>query len=533
MDVEHFDIDDAANDLTGRQLGAYILIRRLGRGGMADVYLAEQSSLRRHVAMKILKPSLAKNDSFVKRFHHEAQAAAALVQANIVQIYEVGTCEGLHYIAQEYVRGQNLRQYLNRHGAVESIVAVNIIRQVAAALQKAAEHNVIHRDIKPENIMLAPNGEVRVADFGLARINDPQRKSDLTQIGVTMGTPLYMSPEQVEGRAVDPRSDIYSLGITAYHMLAGQPPFDGETALAIALLHVNKTPVPLAELRPDVPPQLVEIVEKMMAKVPADRFQDPAELIRSIRKIEIDFDQWDALVEKLATDTSFHGTNLTSVTESKHAITRQLQTIMSGQVRSEWTRPRNWVIAAGLGALAFATGSVWALVQPPPNPSARTRQLVPKQASAQAQYSYAFWQPELGEKGWQAVRQYFSVPDAPGEKSESSAIELYYVRLADERLAEYYLERHDYAQAEAIYKRLENVEPSNGHFLAVAHVGLAIVGDELSRPASEVRDHLYRVGQLMIPDDRRPLLDQTQLNSLMRDHLQRLKDKYQSTDVVN
>jgi serine/threonine-protein kinase len=129
---------------------------------MADVYLAEQSTLRRHVALKILKPALARNESFVKRFHHEAQAAAALVQANIVQIYEVGSHEGFHFIAQEYVRGQNLRQYLNRHGAVEPIVAVNIIRQVAAALQKAAELDVIHRDIKPENILLAPNGEVRV-----------------------------------------------------------------------------------------------------------------------------------------------------------------------------------------------------------------------------------------------------------------------------------------------------------------------------------------------------------------------------------
>ncbi len=533
MEVERFDIEDAANDLTGRQLGAYILIRRLGRGGMADVYLAEQSSLRRHVAMKILKPSLAKNESFVKRFHHEAQAAAALVQANIVQIYEVGTCDGLHFIAQEYVRGQNLRQFLNRHGAVESIVAVNIIRQVAAALQKAAEHNVIHRDIKPENIMLSPNGEVRVADFGLARINDPQRKSDLTQIGVTMGTPLYMSPEQVEGRAVDPRSDIYSLGITAYHMLAGQPPFDGETPLAIALMHVNKSPVSLAELRPDVPPQLLEIVEKMMAKSPADRFQDPAELIRSIRKIEIDFDQWDALVEKLSTDAASHGMSLTSVIESKHAVTRQLQTIMSGQVRSEWTRPRNWVMAAGLAGLAFVTGSVWALVQPPPNPRVRTSELVPKQASAQAQYSYAFWHTELGDKGWQAVSQYFAVPDIPDETSETGAIDLYYVRLADERLAEYYLERQDFVQAEAIYKRLENVERNNGHFLAVAHVGLAIVGDELSRPEKEIRDHLFQVGQLMISDIRRPLLDQSQLNSLMRAHLQRLRVKYPSTDAVD
>ena len=206
---------------------------------MAEVYLAEQQSLRRQVAFKILRRDLAEDPQYVQRFHQEARAAARLVQANIVQIYEVGKSDGLHYIAQEYVKGQNLKQYLHRHGAVDSLLAVNIMRQVASALVKAAENRVTHRDIKPENILLATNGEVKVADFGLARVVAEGQKNHLTQVGITMGTPLYMSPEQVEGKAVDPRSDLYSFGVTCYEMLAGRPPFEGETPLNVAVQHLS------------------------------------------------------------------------------------------------------------------------------------------------------------------------------------------------------------------------------------------------------------------------------------------------------
>ena len=150
------------SNLSGAVLGDFLLLRLLGRGGMAEVYLAEQQSLRRQVAFKILRRDLAEDPQYVQRFHQEARAAARLVQANIVQIYEVGKSDGLHYIAQEYVKGQNLKQYLHRHGAVDSLLAVNIMRQVASALVKAAENRVTHRDIKPENILLATNGEVKV-----------------------------------------------------------------------------------------------------------------------------------------------------------------------------------------------------------------------------------------------------------------------------------------------------------------------------------------------------------------------------------
>ncbi len=190
-------------DLTGRQIGDYLLIRRLGRGGMADVYLADQISLKRHVALKVLFSELAKDRSYIERFEREAQAAAGLSQSNIVQIYEIGEQDGIHFIVQEYVPGRNLKRYINRNGAVEPVMAINVINQVAMALKKAGDGDnvVIHRDIKPENIMLTPGGVVKVTDFGLARVHRAASEGtqDLTQIGITMGTPLYMSPEQVQG----------------------------------------------------------------------------------------------------------------------------------------------------------------------------------------------------------------------------------------------------------------------------------------------------------------------------------------------
>ncbi|MEM9411984.1 MAG: protein kinase, partial [Planctomycetota bacterium] len=157
-------------DLTGKTIGGYTIIRRLGRGGMADVYLARQESLERNVALKVLKPDLARDTSYIERFKREAQSAAKLVQSNIVAVYEVGQIEGIHFIAQEYVVGRNLREYLARNGSAKPVMAINVLRQVTLALQKAEQNHIIHRDIKPENIMLSPNGEVKVADFGLARV---------------------------------------------------------------------------------------------------------------------------------------------------------------------------------------------------------------------------------------------------------------------------------------------------------------------------------------------------------------------------
>jgi serine/threonine-protein kinase len=275
---------DGQLDLTGREIGDYRILRRLGAGGMAQVYLAEQRSLSRPVALKILPPTLAGDGAYVERFQQEARAAAALVHANIVQIYEVGRADGVHFIAQEYVRGKNLGEVIKRQTALEPRVVLDILRQVTAALCKACEAGIVHRDLKPENIMLSSSGEVKVADFGLARFESADAKT-LTEVGVTMGTPLYMSPEQIEGRAVDSRSDIYSLGATCYHLLAGSPPHLGETALAIAVQHLNVAPRPLENVRDDVPSGLARIVHRMMAKKPENRYQGPSELLADLRRL--------------------------------------------------------------------------------------------------------------------------------------------------------------------------------------------------------------------------------------------------------
>jgi serine/threonine-protein kinase len=283
---EHSDANRAPVDRSGQVLGDFRLLRQLGEGGMGQVYLAEQLSLKRRVALKLLRSELASNETNRKRFEAEAKAVAQLTHPNIVQVYAVGAAAGVHYMALEYVDGRNLREYLARKGSPDRAAALGIMRQVALALQRAAELGIIHRDVKPENILLTRKGEVKVADFGLSRMrSEGQPPLNLTQTGVTMGTPLYMSPEQVEGKPLDPRTDLYSFGVTCYHMLAGQPPFQGENAFAVALQHVNAEPVPLATLRPDLPSELCAIVARLMAKDPDQRYQTPREVLKDLQRL--------------------------------------------------------------------------------------------------------------------------------------------------------------------------------------------------------------------------------------------------------
>ena len=272
------------SDLAGRQLGDYRVLRKIGAGGMAEVYLAEQQSLGRQVALKVLPATLATDATYVERFLNEARAAAALVHGNIVQIYEVGQADGVRFIAQEYVRGKNLAELLRREGALQPRLVLDVMRQVVAALGRAAELGIVHRDVKPENIMLSDSGEVKVADFGLARISSSDTKT-LTQVGVAMGTPLYMSPEQIEGRPVDVRSDFYGLGVTCYHLLAGTPPFEGDSALAIAMQHLKTAPRPLENLRDDVPSGLARVIHRMMAKKPSGRYDSATEVMGELRAL--------------------------------------------------------------------------------------------------------------------------------------------------------------------------------------------------------------------------------------------------------
>ena len=270
-------------DLTGTRLGDFEVERLLGRGGMGEVYLGRQISLNREVAIKVLRRDLVSNTTYLRRFEVEAWSAAKLNHPNIVQIYLLGDVEGLRFIVMEYVRGTNLREYLARKGAAEVPLALSIMRQAGQAVGAAGEVGLVHRDIKPENLLITKKGMVKVADFGLCR--DLDEEHDVTQPGVTIGTPLYMSPEQARGKAMDHRSDLYSLGVTFYHLLAGEPPFRAETALALAMKHVSDRPVDLAVHRPDLPPDLVRLVMKLMQKAPEDRYQSAGEMLRDLARV--------------------------------------------------------------------------------------------------------------------------------------------------------------------------------------------------------------------------------------------------------
>ncbi len=494
-------------DLSGRRLGDYQLLRRLGRGGMAEVYLAEQISLRRQVAFKVLRSNLALDAAYVRRFHNEAQAAAKLVHANIVQIHEVGCIDGVHFIAQEYVAGQNLKQVLTRRGSgLEAAPAANIIRQVAAALHKAAEQKIIHRDIKPENIMLAPSGEVKVADFGLARVVREGEAMNLTEVGITMGTPLYMSPEQVEGKDVDPRSDIYSLGVTSYQMLAGRPPFDGETALAIAVQHLRNEPIRLETLRPDLPSGLCRIVHKMLSKNPQDRFQKPADVLKELRTLTIKGlgDEWEHDLAGWST------TEMITNGEGRTEATQMLATVLIEQKRISAQRARWWLATICiLLSLPLGVGAAYLASPEPLLSAARPKdQSVPKLQSAELQYNDAFFTPS--EEAWRAVAEYFPASDNP--------LNQVWCHRATKRLGEFYVNQGKFEKALQAYQELASLEETAQEFRIAGMAGEAVVYDHLGN-REEV---IARLPKLVTKDADVQLLH----DNFLRGEVDRLRAKY-------
>jgi eukaryotic-like serine/threonine-protein kinase len=271
-------------DLTGVTLGDFQIEKLLGRGGMGEVYLATQLSLNRPIALKVLRPDLVTNQTYLSRFRTEATAVAKLNHANIVHVYTVGCIDQVNYIAMEYVQGTNLRDYILKKGALDLALGLSIMRQTGAAIAAAGEVGLIHRDVKPENILVTRKGKVKVADFGLCR-DQESGDAHVTQSGITMGTPLYISPEQAQGHSIDHRSDLYSMGVTFYHMLAGVPPFRADTALALALKHVREKPRSMLIHRPDLPPEVDRLVLKLMEKNPDDRYQSAAQMLADLVKI--------------------------------------------------------------------------------------------------------------------------------------------------------------------------------------------------------------------------------------------------------
>jgi beta-lactam-binding protein with PASTA domain/tRNA A-37 threonylcarbamoyl transferase component Bud32 len=259
--------------------GRYRVVRKLGGGGMADVYLCEDLTLGRHVAIKVLLQRYLDDPTFVERFRREAKAAAGLNQQNLVSIYDWGEVDGTYYIAMEYVEGETLKDLIRRRGRLSGNESVGLALQLLAAVDFAHRSGIVHRDIKPQNVMLDRAGTVKVMDFGIARAGD----SGMTEAGSILGTAQYLAPEQAKGYPVDERSDLYSVGVVLYEMLTGTVPFKGDSAVTVALKHVNEMPREPSELVPGMPYALNQIVLKAMAKDPADRYQSASEFARDLR----------------------------------------------------------------------------------------------------------------------------------------------------------------------------------------------------------------------------------------------------------
>ncbi|MEX2287316.1 MAG: serine/threonine-protein kinase [Planctomycetaceae bacterium] len=458
-------------DLGERWLGDFRLLRRLGRGGMAEVYLAEQRSIDRAVAIKVLRAEFVADEVHLKRFAQEARAAGGLNHPNIVQIYTIGEADGVHFIAQEYVQGLNLAQYLQRNGPPDARGALHIMKQAAQALQAAGEAGIIHRDIKPENILINQKGIVKVTDFGLARLTLGERVH-LTQDGLTMGTPLYMSPEQINGGELDARSDIYSFGVTCYHLLTGRPPFRGETAMSLAVQHVNEKPLPLDRIRPDLPPGLCRIVERMMAKSPKSRYADAATLLNDMQRVADNIgDEPPAAAMARLAHLMTHGASHNA------GLPGPFSRLPGGRV------VQSIIALAAACILLAATSAVVGWWMRPDDPLAvepRIKTSERPQPSVIEQYGRAFLLVD-DEQAWLAVLQYFPEEESFGE-------------LARAQLARLYLQQDRFDDAEKLFAEFATPAQKDSRLRARGYAGLAIIA---AAKGKHLESHQIIVEQLL------------------------------------
>ncbi len=269
------------------KLGSYELIQKLGEGGMGAVYKAKDIRTGEMVALKVLPRSKAKDKAFLKRFEQEARAAFELDHPNIVRGLDIGEADGYHFLVMEYVDGKDVYSMLQEKGRFSESEALNVLRQMGDALEHIHGEHLVHRDIKPENIILKADGTAKLADMGLAVDKEIHAKRRITKAGVAMGTPFYLSPEQVQGEEeIDIRSDLYSLGATIYEMVTGKPPFEGETAAVVMLKHLHEQVPSPHDIDRQISIGFCHIIEKLMAKNPDDRYRTPAELVEDVKAVQ-------------------------------------------------------------------------------------------------------------------------------------------------------------------------------------------------------------------------------------------------------
>ena len=262
--------------------GRYEVLKRVGSGGMADVYMAKDHKLNRNVAVKVLKSEYVEDEKFLKKFETEAQAVARLSHPNIVNIYDVGMEDGINYIVMELAEGITLKEYIRKKGYLSPKDTVEISTQIASAISHAHKNHIIHRDIKPQNILVSDTGIIKVTDFGIAKATS---SNTVTSTATAMGSVHYISPEQAKGRFCDEKSDIYSLGITMYEMVTGHVPFDHENGVTIALMHLQNEITPPSQIRDGIPDSLEKIILKCTMKKPEERYQTADDLIADLRLV--------------------------------------------------------------------------------------------------------------------------------------------------------------------------------------------------------------------------------------------------------
>jgi serine/threonine protein kinase len=347
--------------LVGQRIGHYQVLALLGSGGMGDVYLARDTRLGRKVALKLLPDYLTDDEGRIRRFRQEARAASALNHPNVLTIYEIEQADGRYFISTEFVEGETLRQHL-KGGSLGACEALGVALQIAAALSHAHQAGIIHRDIKPENVMLDAEGRVKVLDFGLAKYTQPlsdvaaddaNTKSVQTVPGMLMGTTAYMSPEQVRGLAVDARTDVWSLGVVLYEMLAGRKPFGGQTSSDVLVAVLEHEPEPLPGEDADVPDELRRIVGKALRKDREKRYQTSRDLALDLESLRRELDAGGVATKPAATNTTARRTQATAPAAGSRSTSAL-------------------VLGVGLLLAAVVTVGTWAWLSPSPVPVVTT-----------------------------------------------------------------------------------------------------------------------------------------------------------------